>query len=101
MIMAALALGSCLLSASVAAPLPRPKFNATTIAAPAKCACKADATAAQIAGAMDWVCGAGGVDCSSIGGAHPTPTIAHASFAFDAYYQKHKADGRPSLTCGT
>lgn len=58
-----------------------------------KCEVKASAAKADLASALDWVCGAGGVDCASIGGAHPDPTTAHADFAFDAYYQAHKTDG--------
>jgi hypothetical protein len=54
---------------------------------------KVGAAKADLAGALDWVCGAGGVNCGSIGGAHPDPTPEHANFAFDAYYQAHKSDG--------
>lgn len=61
--------------------------------ADSKCRVKAAAKQADLAGALDWVCGSGGVNCGSIGGAHPEPTPAHANFAFDAYYQAHKTDG--------
>ena len=73
--------------------LPAPMTSLPTAVDSRKCTAKAGAATADLASALDWVCGAGGVNCGAIGGAHPAPTPAHADVAFDAYYQAHKADG--------
>jgi hypothetical protein len=80
-----------LASLSPAAPLPAPAATTTAAAAAAaaKCTVKAGAATADLASALAWVCGAGGVSC----GSHTAPTPADADFAFDAYYQAHKSDG--------
>ncbi|KAF7828626.1 glucan endo-1,3-beta-glucosidase 13 [Senna tora] len=47
--------------------------------------------------AMDYACGAGGADCEEISPQgncyNPDTVVAHASYAFNSYWQKHKRNG--------
>jgi hypothetical protein len=79
----------CLIPVSAAMPMLAAPFPACTV--------KDGAAAADLAGAVAWVCGAGGLDCAPIrpGGAYYGNNNAtlHADWAFNAYYQAHKQDG--------
>ncbi|XP_034245820.1 uncharacterized protein LOC117647936 isoform X2 [Thrips palmi] len=59
-----------------------------------------DAGRDKLQSGLDWVCGPGGVDCGPIQpGAscfHPDTLEAHASYAFNKYFQSH---GRADGTC--
>ncbi|KAK4366365.1 hypothetical protein RND71_014245 [Anisodus tanguticus] len=51
--------------------------------------------------ALDYACGEGGADCEDIGPSgscyYPDTVVAHASYAFNSYWQKTKSNGG---TCG-
>ncbi|CAN6482727.1 unnamed protein product [Victoria cruziana] len=64
------------------------------------CVAKNNAPDSALQGALDWVCGHGGADCSAIqpGGPcyEPTDVQLHASFAFNDYFIK---SGLSSQSC--
>nr|KYP52398.1 Glucan endo-1,3-beta-glucosidase 1 [Cajanus cajan] len=55
--------------------------------------------------AMDYACGEGGADCMEItpqGNCYyPDTVVAHASYAFNSYWQKHKRSGGTCSFGGT
>lgn len=55
--------------------------------------------------AMDYACGVGGADCEEItpqGNCYnPDTVVAHASYAFNSYWQKHKRNGGTCSFGGT
>ncbi|KAL8260682.1 hypothetical protein R6Q59_028635 [Mikania micrantha] len=61
------------------------------------CIADVQATDAELQAAIDYTCGEGGADCSKIQVNQPcylpNTLIDHASFAFNAYYQKFKHNG--------
>lgn len=64
------------------------------------CAAKAGADAKMVQAALDWACGAGKVDCSALMAGQPCfepdTLAAHATYAFDSYYQQM---GRAAGSC--
>ncbi|GAQ90957.1 O-Glycosyl hydrolases family 17 protein [Klebsormidium nitens] len=60
------------------------------------CVARDNATSAQLQSAIEWACGAGGAKCADIndGGScsYPNTVSAHASYAFNDYYQRNKQD---------
>ncbi|KAK3127133.1 hypothetical protein QOZ80_7AG0568740 [Eleusine coracana subsp. coracana] len=64
------------------------------------CVASDDADQKAVQAAMDWACGPGRADCTAIqpgqGCYQPDDVRAHASYAFDAYYQ---SQGRASGSC--
>ncbi|KAL6543844.1 hypothetical protein OROGR_010341 [Orobanche gracilis] len=64
------------------------------------CIAKKDADKGMLQAALDWACGAGKVNCSVLEQSgpcyQPNNVIAHASYAFDAYYQRM---GKGNGTC--
>jgi glucan endo-1,3-beta-glucosidase 1/2/3 len=64
------------------------------------CVASDDADEKAVQAAMDWACGPGRADCAAIqpgGGCYqPNDVRAHASYAFDAYYQ---SQGSASGSC--
>ena len=65
------------------------------------CVAKPSVPADTLQEAMDYACGSGGADCEEIkphGSCYfPDTVLAHASYAFNSYWQKHKKNGG---TCG-
>lgn len=65
------------------------------------CVAKPNVPAETLQEAMDYACGEGGADCEEIqpqGSCfHPDTLVAHASYAFNSYWQKNKRSGG---TCG-
>ncbi|PWA41394.1 Glycoside hydrolase, catalytic domain-containing protein [Artemisia annua] len=62
------------------------------------CVVKKDADKKMVQAALDWACGPGKVNCSMMlqGGPcyQPDTVVAHATYAFDTYYQQmNKAEG--------
>lgn len=64
------------------------------------CVASDDADVKAVQAAMDWACGPGRADCTAIqpgqGCFQPNDVRAHASYAFDAYYE---SQGRASGSC--
>ncbi|XP_057784051.1 glucan endo-1,3-beta-glucosidase 3-like [Salvia miltiorrhiza] len=64
------------------------------------CAAKAGADPKMVQAALDWACGAGKVDCSALMAGQPCfepdTLSAHATYAFDSYYQQM---GRVAGSC--
>ncbi|CDP01635.1 unnamed protein product [Coffea canephora] len=64
------------------------------------CAAKDSADSKMLQAALDWACGPGKVDCSPLLQGQPCyepdTVSAHATYAFDAYYQKN---GKAPLAC--
>ncbi|KAL6961361.1 hypothetical protein U1Q18_039129 [Sarracenia purpurea var. burkii] len=65
------------------------------------CVAKPSVPAETLQEAMDYACGEGGADCEAIkpqGSCYfPDSIVAHASYAFNSYWQKNKGNGG---TCG-
>lgn len=61
------------------------------------CVAKPSVPAETLQEAMDYACGAGGADCEEISPQgncyNPDTQVAHASYAFNSYWQKHKRNG--------
>ncbi|XP_054825761.1 glucan endo-1,3-beta-glucosidase 13 [Prosopis cineraria] len=61
------------------------------------CVAKPSVPAETLQEAMDYACGAGGADCQEISPQgncyNPDIVVAHASYAFNSYWQKHKRNG--------
>ncbi|ESQ51646.1 hypothetical protein EUTSA_v10017202mg [Eutrema salsugineum] len=82
-------------SAVATTPLTIPSSPPRVAAQPGESWCVARENAAKMAlqAALDYTCGIGGADCSEIqeGGKcyNPNSLRAHASFAFNSYYQKN------------
>ncbi|KAI9088979.1 hypothetical protein K1719_029258 [Acacia pycnantha] len=61
------------------------------------CVAKPSVPAETLQEAMDYACGAGGADCEEINPQgncfNPDTLVAHASYAFNSYWQKHKRNG--------
>ncbi|KAL9689388.1 hypothetical protein QQ045_009773 [Rhodiola kirilowii] len=69
------------------------------------CVAKPSVPAEKLQVGMDYACGAGGADCEEIrpyGSCfYPDTVIAHASYAFNSYWQKHKKLGGSCSFGGT
>jgi hypothetical protein len=56
------------------------------------CVAKSSADSKMIQAALDWACGPGKVDCSPLlhgqPCSEPDNVVSHATYAFNAYYQK-------------
>ncbi|KAI3665656.1 hypothetical protein L6452_44286 [Arctium lappa] len=65
------------------------------------CVAKPSVPSEKLQEAMDYACGDGGADCEAINPAgscyFPDSVVAHASYAFNSYWQKNKNNGG---TCG-
>lgn len=65
------------------------------------CVAKPSVPSDQLQEALDYACGEGGADCEAIGPSgscyNPDSVVAHASYAFNSYWQKNKKNGG---TCG-
>ncbi|GFP90282.1 glucan endo-1 3-beta-glucosidase 3 [Phtheirospermum japonicum] len=65
------------------------------------CVAKPSVPAETLQEALDFACGEGGADCEAIGqdGScyYPDTVVAHASYAFNSYWQRNKKSGG---TCG-
>ncbi|XP_057826969.1 glucan endo-1,3-beta-glucosidase 3 isoform X2 [Cryptomeria japonica] len=74
-------------------------FSATTSEGAVSQWCVADPQAPDyfLQSALDWVCSSGGADCNSIqpnqACYEPQNLVAHASVAFNSYWQKYKKQG--------
>ncbi|XP_050208510.1 glucan endo-1,3-beta-glucosidase 13 [Mercurialis annua] len=69
------------------------------------CVAKPNVPAETLQEALDYACGDGGADCSEItprGNCfYPDTVVAHASFAYNSYYQKNKRNGGTCSFGGT
>lgn len=69
------------------------------------CVAKPSVPADTLQEAMDYACGGGGADCEEIephGNCYyPDTVLAHASYAFNSYWQKHKKNGGTCSFGGT
>ncbi|CAL5324551.1 unnamed protein product [Camellia sinensis] len=69
------------------------------------CVAKPSVPAETLQEAMDYACGEGGADCEEIkppGNCyHPDTIVAHASYAFNSYWQKHRKIGGTCSFGGT
>ncbi|KAI4327358.1 hypothetical protein L6164_019830 [Bauhinia variegata] len=61
------------------------------------CVAKPSVPAEKLQQAMDYACGEGGAECEEIRPSgscyNPDTIVAHASYAFNSYWQKHKRNG--------
>lgn len=84
-------------------PRPPPALGAVSTAV--WCVAKPNVPAETLQGAMDYACGDGGADCSAIkpqGSCYaPDTVVAHASYAFNSYWQKNKRNGGTCSFGGT
>ncbi|XP_022986428.1 glucan endo-1,3-beta-glucosidase [Cucurbita maxima] len=69
------------------------------------CVAKPSVPAEILQQAMDYACGQGGADCREISADgdcfHPDTLVAHASYAFNSYWQKNKRSGGTCSFGGT
>ncbi|KAL0535995.1 hypothetical protein IC582_024927 [Cucumis melo] len=69
------------------------------------CVAKPSVPAEILQQAMDYACGDGGADCREISAEgscfHPDSLVAHASYAFNSYWQKNKRSGGTCSFGGT
>lgn len=69
------------------------------------CVAKPSVPAETLQEAMDYACGVGGAECDEIqpnGNCYnPDTIVAHASFAFNSYWQKTKVNGGSCSFGGT
>lgn len=69
------------------------------------CVAKPSVPAEILQQAMDYACGDGGADCREISADgscfHPDTLVAHASYAFNSYWQKNKGSGGTCSFGGT
>ncbi|PON66751.1 Glycoside hydrolase [Parasponia andersonii] len=69
------------------------------------CVAKPTVPADTLQAAMDYACGDGGADCDEImphGNCYnPDTVVAHASYAFNSYWQRHKRNGGTCSFGGT
>ncbi|KAL5977399.1 hypothetical protein ACLOJK_021745 [Asimina triloba] len=77
-----------------------PEGNTTFLEGTTWCVALAGASQADLQNALDWACGLGMADCSSIqkdGVCYePDTLLSHASFAFNSYYQQN---GDSDIAC--
>lgn len=61
------------------------------------CVAKPSVPVETLQEAMDYACGEGGADCGEIGPRgscyYPDTVVAHASYAFNSYWQNNKKEG--------
>ncbi|KAL8229232.1 hypothetical protein R6Q57_014132 [Mikania cordata] len=84
-------------------PYPNPHHGGAMAAPPAVqpervwCVAKPSVPSEKLQEAMDYACGEGGADCSAIsptGSCYfPDSIVAHASYAFNSYWQQNKNNG--------
>ncbi|XP_020269745.1 glucan endo-1,3-beta-glucosidase 13-like isoform X2 [Asparagus officinalis] len=77
-----------------------PEGNTTFIDGSTWCVALPGASQVDLQNALDWVCGLGAADCSSLqpgGPCHqPDTLLSHASYAFNSYYQEN---GNSDVAC--
>ncbi|KAH0458501.1 hypothetical protein IEQ34_013816 [Dendrobium chrysotoxum] len=77
-----------------------PEGNTTFIGGTTWCVALTSVPAVQLQTALNWACGPGSTDCSSLqpGGPcfEPNTLLSHASFAFNSYYQQN---GNSDIAC--
>ncbi|XP_042430769.1 major pollen allergen Ole e 10-like [Zingiber officinale] len=77
-----------------------PEGNTTFIEGRTWCVARPGASQFDLENAIAWACGLGGADCSGVqpGAAcyRPDTLLAHASFAFNSYYQQN---GNSDVAC--
>lgn len=77
-----------------------PEGNTTFIDGRTWCVARPGASQFDLENAIAWACGLGGADCSAVqpGAAcyKPDTLLAHASFAFNSYYQQN---GNSDVAC--
>ncbi|URE07124.1 actin-depolymerizing factor [Musa troglodytarum] len=77
-----------------------PEANRTVMDSTTWCVAHPGASQFDLENALDWACGVGGADCSSLqpGAAcyQPDTLLSHASYAFNSYYQHN---GNSDVAC--
>ncbi|GMN34372.1 hypothetical protein TIFTF001_004643 [Ficus carica] len=90
---------------SHAHPVSPPPNNGNGIIHKLWCVAKPTVPADTLQAAIDYACGEGGADCDEIlpnGNCYsPDTVVAHASFAFNSYWQKNKRNGGTCSFGGT